>query len=222
MKQPDAQTVLKLIDEGRTRQQIADMYHVSICTIQNRIKKFNSDADYTKMVVRKPVNLVDPPKTKDLAKRTEAEQKVGRFVQYHMDLIKMRQGVDKKDVPGLYQRFYNYLAYCAERGIMPNNMNCYFAIGVSKEDIFKWHTGEWGTPEHRGFADTVRDFFASVHEQAPTDGLMNPISAMFWQKAHDGMVEASKVEVIHKDPLGDKQSAEEIAAKYAEYALPDD
>jgi hypothetical protein len=100
-------------------------------------------------------------------------------------------------------------------------MNCYLAIGISRFDIANWRNGQ-STPEHKEFAQTVTDFFASVHEQAATDGVMNPISAMFWQKAHDGMVEASKLEVVNTDPLGDRQSAEQIAAKYADVVLPDD
>ena len=148
------------------------------------------------------------------------DEKVTAFVQYHLDCLKMREGCNKKDVPDLYRRFYNYLIYCAQHGVVPNNMNCYLAIGISRFDIANWRNGQ-STPEHKEFAQTVTDFFASVHEQAATDGVMNPISAMFWQKAHDGMVEASKLEVVNTDPLGDRQSAEQIAAKYSDVVLPD-
>lgn len=147
------------------------------------------------------------------------DEKVTAFVAYHMECLKMREGVDKRNVPDLYQRFYRYLAYCAERGIIPNNMNCYLAIGINREDIRAWTAGDRGTPEHRQFASDVKDFFASIHEQGALDGLMNPISSIFWQKAYDGMIEASKAEVQHNDPMGDRKSAEEIAKSYAD--LPD-
>ena len=149
------------------------------------------------------------------------DEKVSQFVAYHMQMMQMRQGVDKRNVPDLYDRFYRYLAYCAEHGIVPNNCNAYFAIGVNRTDISRWKLGQQGTSEQRKFAEDITEFFASVHEQAPTEGLMNPISALFWQKAHDGMVEASKLEVVNTDPLGEKKSAEEIAAKYEDVALPD-
>lgn len=147
------------------------------------------------------------------------DERVTIFVQYHMDMMKMRQGVNKKDVQELYQRFYNYLVYCAQHTIMPNNMNAYYAIGVSRQEISIWKLGQGGTPEHKKFAEDITAFFASVHEQAPTEGLMNPISAMFWQKAHDGMIEAQKLEVYNTDPLGEKRSAEDIARSYSN--LPD-
>lgn len=147
------------------------------------------------------------------------DEKVTKFVQYHMDCLKMRQGVDRKNVIDLYNRFYKYLAYCAEHGILPNNMNAYLAIGISKDDIRRWSSGEQGTPEHKQFARDVKDFFASIHEQGGMDGMFNPILSIFWSKAHDGMIEASKVEVTQNEPLGERKSAEEIAKTYAD--LPD-
>ena len=146
------------------------------------------------------------------------DERVSAFVQYHMDMLKMRMGVDKKNVPDLYNRFYIYLTYCAEHGVFPNNMNAYFAIGITKSDIASWYAGR-SSPEHRQFADDIKQFFASIHEQAGGEAIVNPILSIYWSKAHDGMIEASKVEVVNTDPLGEKRSAEEIARDYMD--LPD-
>jgi hypothetical protein len=99
-------------------------------------------------------------------------------------------------------------------------MNAYFAIGINKNDIGAWYAGR-GTPEQRQFAEDIKQFFASIHEQAGGEAIVNPILSIYWSKAHDGMIEASKVEVVNADPLGDKQSAEQIAEKYADI-LPED
>ena len=141
------------------------------------------------------------------------DERVTAFVQYHMDMMRMRQGVDKKNVPDLYNRFFAYLGYCAEHGVIPNNMNAYFAIGITRQDITAWYAGN-RSPEHKQFADDIKQFFASIHEQAGGENIVNPILSIYWSKAHDGMIEASKVEVVNTDPLGEKQSAEQIADKY--------
>lgn len=148
------------------------------------------------------------------------DERVTAFVQYHMDMLKMRQGVDKKNVPDLYNRFYLYLAYCAEHGIIPNNMNAYFAIGIVRQDVSAWKAGT-RTQEHKQFAEDITQFFASIHEQAGGEGIVNPILSIYWSKAHDGMIEAQKLEVVNTDPLGEKQSSSEIAQKYADI-LPED
>lgn len=157
---------------------------------------------------------------KDIVARI-GDEHVSQFVAYHMELMRMRQGVDKKNVEDLYARFWNYLSYCVEHGILPNNMSAYYAIGVARQDISMWRKGIRGTPAHQQFAEDITGFFASVHEQAPTEGLMNPISSIFWQKAHDNLSDQPKPEETSEDPLGDKRSAEDIASRYAGL-LPDD
>ena len=148
------------------------------------------------------------------------DERVSAFVQYHMDMMRMRQGVDKKNVPDLYNRFFNYLAYCAEHGVIPNNMNAYFAIGILKRDISAWKAGT-RTAEHKQFAEDITQFFASIHEQAGGEGIVNPILSIYWSKSHDGMSDNPRVEVTVTDPLGDRASSAEIAKKY-EGILPED
>ena len=179
-------------------------------------------------VTKAAISLVDP-KTGVVVSNNAAQsqiiarmgdERVTAFVQYHMDMLQMRQGVDRKNVPDLYNRFYRYLAYCAEKGIIPNNMNAYFAIGITKQDISAWNAGQ-RSPEHKQFAEDIKQFFASIHEQAGGEGIVNPILSIYWSKAHDGMVEAQKLEVVNTDPLGEKRSSEEIARTYADI-LPTD
>ena len=173
-------------------------------------------------------NLVDP-KTGIVVSNNAAQsqiiarmgdERVTAFVQYHMDMMKMRQGVDKKNVPDLYNRFLNYLGYCAEHGIIPNNMNAYFAIGITKDNIGAWYAGR-GTPEQRQFAEDIKQFFASIHEQAGGENIINPILSIYWSKAHDGLSDQPKIEVSIEDPLGQRASSEEIAARYSSL-LPED
>ena len=102
---------------------------------------------------------------------------------------------------------------------MPNNMNCYYAIGVTKQEMSQWRLGQRATPEHQQFAEEVTALFASIHEQAGAEQIVNPILTIWWQKSHDGMIEAAKAEEVVEDPLGQKRSAEEIASKYSD--LPD-
>ena len=179
-------------------------------------------------VTKAAISLVDP-KTGVVVSNNAAQsqiiarmgdERVTAFVQYHMDMLTMRQGVDKKNVPDLYQRFYRYLAYCAEKGIIPNNMNAYFAIGITKQDVSLWNAGQ-RSPEHKQFAEDIKQFFASIHEQAGGEGIVNPILSIYWSKAHDNLSDNPKIEVSFEDPLGQRASSEEIAARYSSL-LPDD
>lgn len=233
-----AEEIIRLHEEeGKTYKEIAKMLGTTVAGIHGKVYDYRHpekkpptggkmkhppvDHSYSRIDIPeldKSISIVDV----NNAVGKIGDDKVGHFINYHIEMLKMRQGVDKTNVPDLYRRFIEYLTYCASHNIMPNNMNCYYAIGVARQDISAWSSGTRGSPEHQKFAQDVRQFFESIHEQAPTEGLMNPISAMFWQKAHDGMIEAQKLEVTQVDPLGDRKSAEQIAEMYSQIELPDD
>ena len=238
-RKPDIRTIRKLMAEGKTVAEVADKLGVSKVTVYTKLR----DDEARKVTVDDQVknfgavrghggleNRFFDPETGLVVEQTAlskqviarmGDEKVTAFVQYHMEMLAMRQGVDKSDVNDLYNRFLRYLQYCQEHGIVPNNMNAYLAIGLNKSEVSAWRRGVSGTPEHKKFAEDISAFFASVHEQGGTDGVLNPISAMFWQKAHDNLIEASKLEVTTDDPLGEKRSAADIAKAYTEVELPD-
>lgn len=233
----DPDVVRQKIIKGMTMKQIADEYGMSrqsvyLC-LKNDDKKKAQDGG---VQVRYPSDLrlikdtmVDPKtgfavavigNNKQIVGKM-GDEKVSAFIQYHMDMLAMRQGADKRNVPDLYARFARYLQYCQEHGVVPSNMNAYFALGITRDDVWGWKTGNGGTPEHREFATMLAQFFASVHEQGAIDGVLPSINSIFWQKAHDGLIEASKLEVVQNDPLGERKSAEDIAKAYEDVNLPD-
>ena len=211
--------VYELQGKGYSVAQIAEMRGISRQAIYDKIK-----ADEKKRGLLTPVDeavrKLSSPIAQVVAQNLGSE-KVSRFVAYHIDLFKMGQGCDKKDVPGLYERFAKYLQYCTEHGVVPNNMSAYLAIGVYKQEIESWANGANGTPAHRQFALDVLSFFSAVHEQGGTDGVMNPIQTIFWQKAYDGLSDQPRVQVELHNPLGEKKSAEDIVKEYSEVELPD-
>lgn len=211
--------IYELQRHGYSLAQIAEMKGISRQAVYQKIRNDEKKKGLITPVdeaVRKLAN----PSTREIANKM-GDEKVKRFVAYHVDLFKMGQGCDKKDVPGLYERFGKYLAYCTEHGVVPNNMSAYLAIGVYKTDISNWSKGIDGTPDHQRFAREVQAFFSAIHEQGGTDGVMNPIQTIFWQKAYDGLSDQPKVEIEVTNPLGEKRSAEDIAQAYGEVELPD-
>lgn len=238
-RKPDIRTIRKMLQDGKSIEYIAKHYKCNKATIYAKVRddearKMSLEESTQALFAVRNANIsstdiIDPQTgfavennrlNNEIISRM-GDEKVTAFVQYHIDMLAMRQGVDKQDVNDLYNRFIRYLQYCQVHGIVPNNMNCYLAIGVTAQDISSWRYGKRGTPEHKRFADDISMFFASVHEQGATDGVLNPISAMFWQKSHDHLVEANKLESIPDEPLGEKRRAEDIAKAYTEVELPD-
>ncbi len=218
--------------KGYTVAQIAEKAGVTRQAIYNALRR-KEIKDAANGMIAKPLkdvsHLAVDPETGVIVDTSRAnyklavgrmgDEKVSKFVRYHRALLAMRQGFDPKNVPDMYDRFYRYLEFCEENCIVPNNMSAYLAIGVSTQLISYWKNGQQGSPEQRRFAEDITSFFAAIHEQGPTDGVINPVSSIFWQKAHDGLSDQPKIEVTVSDPLGEKRSAEEIADTYKD--LPD-
>lgn len=210
--------IRELISKGYTIAQIAEKKNISRQAVYQKIKE--DDRKRGALTTADEVaSKLTTPRNKAIVNAIGTE-KASAFVQYHLDLFKMGQNVNKKNVPELYERFANYLQYCVENGVVPNNMSAYLAIGVTFADISAWKNSR-GTAEHKRFAEDIAMFFASIHEQGGTDGLMNPIQTIFWQKAYDGLSDQPKIEVQVTDPLGEKRTAQDIASKYEEVELPD-
>ncbi len=208
--------IRELIGKGYTIAQIAEEKNISRQAVYQKIKE--DDRKRGALTTADEVaSKLTTPRNKAIINAIGTE-KASAFVQYHLDLFKMGQNVDKKNVPELYERFANYLQYCVENGVVPNNMSAYLAIGVTFADISAWKNSK-STAEHKRFADDIAMFFASIHEQGGTDGLMNPIQTIFWQKAYDGLSDQPKVEIEVTNPLGEKRTAEQIAKDYSD--LPD-
>lgn len=208
--------IRELIGKGYTIAQIAEEKNISRQAVYQKIKE--DDRRRGALTTADEVaSKLTTPRNKAIVNAIGTE-KASAFVQYHLDLFKMGQNVDKKNVPELYERFANYLQYCVENGVVPNNMSAYLAIGVTFSEISAWKNSK-STAEHKRFADDIAMFFASIHEQGGTDGLMNPIQTIFWQKAYDGLSDQPKVEIEVTNPLGEKRTAEQIAKDYSD--LPD-
>lgn len=238
--------VLDLKSEGKTYREVSEEVGISITRAKQIIYRARKAGEYDppppkpeqKKKIGRPMGTQTVPKVDALISmrgdkhqvkvygnekvlQTIGDPKVTAFVQYHIDMAKMRVGADPNDVEGLYTKFGNYLTYCAEHAIVPSSAACYYAIGLSRERMFRWKSGSSGTPEQRQFAQDVHAFLASVHEQGAVDGIVNPIYSMWLQKAYDGMVEAEKANLPPETHEEDKATAEEIQAKYAGIELPD-
>lgn len=237
----DVRTIRKLLEQGMSMSDVAKKYGVTRQAIYARLKRDEERKNATcaggmayglnrvKSLGSGDNRIVDPETglvvdahgmTGTVIGRM-GDERVTAFVNYHMECLAMRQGVDKRDSNDLYNRFIRYLTYCQMHGVIPGAANARLAIGVSSRDINDWERGVRGTPEHKAFAEDFKAVLSSVNEQAAADGILNPVLSIFWSKAYYGLSDQPKVEVEVVNPLGEKQSSEQIAQKYAGI-LPED
>lgn len=134
--------------------------------------------------------------------------------------------LDYNDVPEMERRFARYLELCAEYGVKIGNQGAYTAIGIDKGTAWEWENRNKSNPERTDFIKKVRQICAMTRELLMSDGKVNPVTGIFWQKNYDGMKDQQEVVLTPNNPLGDQEDPKRLEQKYLEStygmdALPD-
>ena len=99
---------------------------------------------------------------------------------------------DKSNAQELEDRFWRYVDLCNERDVRVTNQVAYFAMGISKDDVYNWENGLTRSSEHRELIKKVKAFCGSYREMLGADGRLNPVTLVWWQKNYDGLVDKSE------------------------------
>ena len=110
--------------------------------------------------------------------------------------------VDKSDVQAMEKRFWDYVSLCFERDVRVTNQVAYFAMGITRDDVYDWENGRSRSPEHSALIKKVKIFCGSYREMLGADGKLNPVTLVWWQKNYDGLVDKSEVVLTPNNPLG--------------------
>lgn len=114
----------------------------------------------------------------------------------------------------LEERWKVYCEALVKYNMRATNRTAYFCLGLSKTTVADYINGRNKNPEVANFLKGVRDFCSAYRENSATNGNMNPVLYIFQAKNYDGMSDQQQVVVTSKDPLGDKQIAENLEKKY--------
>ncbi len=129
--------------------------------------------------------------------------------------------LDKNDIAEMQRRFAHYIEMCAKYGKKVSNQAAYLAIGITKDDVYDWENQRSVNPARTEFLKKVKQICGVYREQLMSDGKINPVTGIFWQKNYDGLRDQTELAIAPVNPLGDGKSAEELAKKYSEDAYID-
>ena len=142
-------------------------------------------------------------------------QTIRKITAFALAVQNISRGVNIKDVNDMRQRFYLYCALSERVGMRIGNMNAYHAMGISFNVASQWRTGGMGSSaERRELIAEVDAICSGTREMLAGMQQINPVLAIFWQKNYDGLKDVQDHVVSTGDPLGDKQSREQIQEKY--------
>lgn len=247
-KKMDLTRILKLKGKGMTYKQIAEVIGTTEGVIRNTVyraklskssstkrsvqgwqKKREQQEMERKMKLEKNLARIDElakQYTHDRKNTTTAmaEKDAGRAASVNMFIgqcIGISTMVDINDINSLYAGFGAYVRLCTESDIPMAFATACLALGVSGNQIGTWKTGKVKDQEYKTFAESVYYAIHAGIESCMAVGLINPIVGIWWEKSVFKMIEAQHAAPEEENPMGQRRTAEQIAADYDEVPLPD-
>lgn len=239
-KKMDIGKVIHLSKKGMTYKQIAKELDTTEQVIKNTVYRasrrgamsgaMNSDTVPRKRVKKLSKAEIDKLSTKMEKYMTQAgqmlkEENRGRAtaVNVHIGMcVALGAQVDIDDINSLYAAFENYLKICAENDAPLTVTSACLACGIKPATLSDWRRGKTRTEDYKEFAESVTYAVQAGIESMMAAGVINPVVGIWWEKSHFNMIEANRAEASDADPLGQKRSAEDIAAEYDGLELPDE
>ena len=139
------------------------------------------------------------------------------FCQYALDMFHS-PSVDLSDPGAVAAAIDGYFKYCIERGLRPGNLGLYAVLGLSKQDVSDALRGA----SHRLSASTIdllkkaKQALATYRELLGSQGKLNPVTLIFWQKNYDGLKDVQDINIAPQVGIQQEHTEDEIAQQVLE------
>lgn len=112
-------------------------------------------------------------------------------------------------------RVLEYLSGCYETGQRMTVEKMALALGVTRETLHSWETGETQSKRRSDIIKRAKESIAAYDADMVTGGKMNPVPYIFRAKNYYGMKDAADVAITTRQDVIDVTAAE-VAEKYAQ------
>ena len=228
----DIASIVKMAQMGLTYNQMAEVLETTPQVLRNAIYRASTRVKLgggvaSTNIKRKRVKKLSKAEISSLSTKMEKymnqagqmlkEENRGRAsaVNVHVGMcVALGAQVDIENINSLYAAFENYLKLCAENDCPLTITSACLACGIKPGTLSQWRTGKVRTEDYKEFAESVTYAVQAGIESMMAAGIINPVVGIWWEKSHFNMIEAARAEAVQDDPLGQRKSAEEIAAEY--------
>lgn len=143
-----------------------------------------------------------------------------RYLRHALTTLNMPP-IDISDSKQVENRLQWYFAHCADNDMKPTVNGMCNALGIHRDTLATWRTGEYRSNTHQGIIQKAYRLLEELWEDYMLNGKINPVSGIFLSKnLFYGYSDKQEVVLTPNNPLGEARDPKEIEAKYAE--LPED
>lgn len=148
--------------------------------------------------------------------KTLAPGEASELVIKLMGIKAISANADRRDPESLRACFYEYVQFCMQNDVQVTNLGAYQAMGINDTQMKNWSSGKTNSkdPRFKELADEVLGFCSAYREMVMSEGKINPVLGIWWQKVYDKYTDVVKPDAEAPKLLGENVSSGEIAEKY--------
>lgn len=142
-----------------------------------------------------------------------------RLLAHTLQTKEIAQSSDKSDPESMRRAFLAYVKLCGEDGFRIGNMGACAAMGIDLSTLHYWAKGERRAqdPAYKALAEFVMSVCSTAREQLISDGKINPLIGIFWQRNFDGLRnDTESIQDEKQTDDDDGKTASEYIEKYGE------
>lgn len=140
-----------------------------------------------------------------------------RVIQHSMQAIEISKNANNNDPESLLSCFQKYLTLCLQNGMRIGNIGACTAMGISPALLSNWKNGlkRGDDPRYRRLAELVYSVCSMTREELISQGKINPVIGIFWQRNYDGLRnDTEQVQNIQETSENNDFTSSEYLKKY--------
>ena len=175
------------------------------------------DKEITEQVVKKKRHWVPNPQ-ENFGEENVKPGDNSRYLRYAMVSLELPP-IDISDPEQVEQRIYDYFTFCVENDRKPNMIGMANWLGVDRDTVKTWKTGECRSSTHTAMIKKAINILEELWVDYMQNGKVNPASGIFLGKNMFGYKDVQDVTLTPGSPLGDQPDQKALEERIS--ALPE-
>lgn len=164
------------------------------------------DREIAEQVVKKKRNRPDLAKFGEENAEPGDNSRYLRFAMVSLDL----PPIDISDPEQVEQRINDYFVFCIENDRKPNMVGMANWLGVDRDTVKTWKTGEYRSSTHSAVIKKAINILEELWVDYMQNGKVNPASGIFLGKNMFGYKDVQDVTLTPGSPLGDAPDQKQL------------
>lgn len=173
-----------------------------------------------KAVVKKKRNWIPNPQ-KNFGEENVKSGDNARYLRYAMVSLDLPP-IDISDPERVQTRINEYFVFCVENDRKPNMVGMANWLGVDRDTVKTWKTGEYRSSTHSAVVKKAINILEELWVDYMQNGKVNPASGIFLGKNMFGYKDVQDVTLTPGSPLGDQPDQKQLEARVADVVIDDE